>query len=404
MPNSGDRRLASISNIGLSTSQFSNYQFTTTPENFISTVAETNDTSTVYPSVLTQTASYNNLNQLTNLSGQVLSFDANGNLLSDGLRAYAWDAESRLVAITYPAQPGKRTSFAYDGLGRRTAIASTPAGGGSTTTTSYIWCGARLCQARNASNATTREYYSEGEFVPGSQAQPYYYGVDRIGSVRRVFASAGSAPAYSYDPYGNALQATAPLTDLNYAGMFYNANSGLYLTLYRVYDPVSGRWLSREPRDESSDQKANLYSYVGGNPLSNVDPYGLVKVPEPADEYGNPLPPPTPLPPGKNGQPNSWVPCPASDTGDRGVKWKPQYPVPSPTGSQPQASWDPDGHWDIDDGQGNRQRVDPDGNPVSHPYSDTPSPPSPRWSNAPPWWILIPLFLPIPGNPIYGGL
>ena len=58
--------------------------------------------------------------------------------------------------------------------------------------------------------------------------------------MRRVFASAASAPAYSYDPYGNALQGTAPLTDFNYAGMFYNADSGLYLTQYRAYDPVAG--------------------------------------------------------------------------------------------------------------------------------------------------------------------
>lgn len=43
---------------------------------------------------------------------------------------------------------------------------------------------------------------AEGEFVPGLPAQPYYYGPDQIGSVRRVFASATSAPAYSYDSYG----------------------------------------------------------------------------------------------------------------------------------------------------------------------------------------------------------
>jgi hypothetical protein len=29
--------------------------------------------------------------------------------------------------------------------------------------------------------------------------------------------------------------------------MFLNADSGLYLTQYRAYDPVSGRWLSRDP-------------------------------------------------------------------------------------------------------------------------------------------------------------
>ena len=38
LSNTGDRRLAGISNVGLATSQFSNYQFTTTPENFISAI------------------------------------------------------------------------------------------------------------------------------------------------------------------------------------------------------------------------------------------------------------------------------------------------------------------------------------------------------------------------------
>jgi RHS repeat-associated protein len=260
LPNSGDRRLAAIHHIGLSSSQFSNYQFVTTPQNLITVVTETSDSSAVYPTPPTQTASYNNLNQLTNLSGQALSFDANGNLLSDGQRNYAWDAENRLVGITYSGQPGKQTTFSYDGLGRRTAIASTPPGGGTTTTTSYIWCGAQLCQARSASNSTTREYFSEGEFVPGSPAQSDYYGPDQIGSVRRVFASATSAPAYSYDSYGNALQSGTPLTDFGYAGMFYNADSGLYLSQYRVYDPVAGRWLSRDPIGESIDQAGPVVS------------------------------------------------------------------------------------------------------------------------------------------------
>jgi YD repeat-containing protein len=86
------------------------------------------------------------------LSGQALSYDANGNLLADGQRYYTGDAESRLIGITYPGQSGKQTAFTYDGLGRRTAIASTPAGG-STITTAYVWCGARLCQARNPGNS-----------------------------------------------------------------------------------------------------------------------------------------------------------------------------------------------------------------------------------------------------------
>jgi YD repeat-containing protein len=108
---------------------------------------------------------------LTNLSGQALTYDADGNLLSDGTRNYAWDAENRLVAITYPGSPGEETSFAYDGLGRRTSITSIAGA-----TTSYLWCGSRLCQARNAGGATTKEYYAEGEYAPGSPPQPTYYG------------------------------------------------------------------------------------------------------------------------------------------------------------------------------------------------------------------------------------
>jgi hypothetical protein len=92
LANSGDRRLAGISNAGLSASQFSNVQFTTTPENFISAIAETSDQPAAYPGTAAQTASYNNLNQLTNLSGQSLSYDLNGNLLSDGQRAVGFRA------------------------------------------------------------------------------------------------------------------------------------------------------------------------------------------------------------------------------------------------------------------------------------------------------------------------
>ena len=276
LPNNGDRRLAGINNVGLSTSQFSTFQFTTTAENFIATSTETSDAATVYPSPDVQTASYNNLNQLANLSGQALSFDANGNLLSDGQRNYRWDAENRLVGISYPGQSGKATSFSYDGLSRRTAIVSTPVGGGSAVATSYIWCGSRICQARNASNSVTREYFAEGEFVPGSSAQPYFYGPDQIASVRRVFASVTSAPAYSYDPYGKALQSTAPLTDFGYAGMFYNSDSGLYLTQYRAYDPAVGRWLSRDPIGEvdgfaDSRMPTSITSALGSTVAFGID-------------------------------------------------------------------------------------------------------------------------------------
>lgn len=46
-------------------------------------------------------------------------------------------------------------------------------------------------------------------------------------------------------------------------------------------------------------------------------------------------------------------------TGDRPGKWKPKYPIPGQ--SQPGVSWDPDGHWDHDNGKRTRTRWLPDG-------------------------------------------
>jgi hypothetical protein len=43
---------------------------------------------------------------------------------------------------------------------------------------------------------------------------------------------------------GDGLQTTTPFTDFGYARMFFNADSGIYLTKYRVYDPVTARWLA----------------------------------------------------------------------------------------------------------------------------------------------------------------
>ena len=194
--------------------------------------------------------------------------------MSDGQRSYAWDAERRLVRITYPGQAGKQSDFSYDGRDRRTAISETPTGGGTPVTTRYLWCGGDICQARNVDNTVIRSYHEDGEYLPGTPATTLFYGTDQVGSVRRVFTSTTVAPAFAYDPYGVPLQGTAPATDYGYAGMFRHGPSGLNLTRYRAYDPVAGRWLSRDPLDEGTDPAGNLYAYVGGEPISNLDPTG----------------------------------------------------------------------------------------------------------------------------------
>ena len=83
-------------------------------------------------------------------SATSLSYDLNGNLLSDGTNSYAWDAENRMIKITYPGT-GNYSTFTYDGAGRNVDIAETTSG--SVTSTKSNLFGVNTTGANNATPA-----------------------------------------------------------------------------------------------------------------------------------------------------------------------------------------------------------------------------------------------------------
>jgi RHS repeat-associated protein len=208
-------------------------------------------------------------------------YDANGNRIEDDKHTYQWDAENRLIQIGYKAEPQRSTEFKYDGQSRRVAIIEKLAGA-TTRETRYTWCGETICQARDGNDQPLAYYFSEGTFrpTPGTPVSKLlgereYYAKDHLGSVRDVLDQQGNVTAsFDYDPYGRLTNSPATTPEFGYAGMQYHAPSGLYLTKYRAYEPKTGRWLSRDPIEEAGG--INLYAYVEGNPVSRVDPTGLL--------------------------------------------------------------------------------------------------------------------------------
>ncbi len=61
------------------------------------------------------TTAYNANNQLTQWGTASLFYDANGNLTSDAVNTYTWDARNQLATIG----GGATASFQYDPFGRR---------------------------------------------------------------------------------------------------------------------------------------------------------------------------------------------------------------------------------------------------------------------------------------------
>ena len=78
-----------------------------------------------------------------------------------------------------------------------------------------------------------------------------------------------------YDEYGNVVNDTNPgFQPFGFAGGIYDLHTGLVRFGARDYDAVTGRWTAKDPILFGGGQ-ADLYAYVGGNPVNWIDLYGL---------------------------------------------------------------------------------------------------------------------------------
>ena len=237
--------------------------------------------------------------------------DSDGNLTNDGRWSYVWSAENRLIQIestlqaTLAGHPYTKVVNAYDWQGRRIAKhvwqGGTAASPIFSSSTRWLYNGWNEIAEFSASSSTATTLTREKTFTWGLDLSGSLQGAGGVGGLLvQTTVASGVKEGASYDGNGNIVawtnsMASAPTarreydafgntvvnegvwpSSFGFSTKFQDTETGLYYYGYRFYDPVMGRWVSKDPIEEKGG--LNLYGFLenfalGGNDVLGLEPW-----------------------------------------------------------------------------------------------------------------------------------
>jgi RHS repeat-associated protein len=224
----------------------------------------------------------NALNQYSAVGVAARVHDQDGNLTDDGTKLFIWDAENRLIEVQNKIDSSTVATYAYDYQSRR--ISKTI----GSAITSFVYNGWN--PIAEFSGTTLSKSYAWGMDVSGSMqgaggvggllsvndgSATYYPTYDGNGNISEYVDNTGVVVAhYEYDAFGQAVASGAKANDFShqFSTKHLDSETGLNYYGYRYYDASIGRWLGRDPIEESGG--LNIYMFVYNDPNSYVDDLG----------------------------------------------------------------------------------------------------------------------------------
>lgn len=239
----------------------------------------------------TNTYSLGSGNRLASWTGGSYGHDVAGCVtqITDaaGIRSLAWNSQYQLTAVATNGTIAE--SYGYDPLGRRAWTSD------GAVTNWHIYDGVHCVADVDDSGAVIRSY-TWGTGVDNllaitvhdsGGANTYRAITDHIGTVHALADESGDiVESYRFDAWGNLLAVfdstgqSIPSSVVGnrylFQGREYSWATDLYNFRARWYDPVSGRWLSKDPIGISGG--LDQYVAFGNNPVNFKDPEGLAEI------------------------------------------------------------------------------------------------------------------------------
>ncbi len=206
-------------------------------------------------------------NRLSTVNQFNYQYDLNGNLLSDGVNTYQYDAANNMISVN------NKHTYLYNAMGQRVKKSS------DKRTVLYAWDDDRIFAEYDESGNPIQETIYLGN-IP--------LGIIRDNNIFRIFASQENAPRvitdesgkvvwrWSSTPFGEKQPDESPdgndfnfSYNLRYPGQYHDTETGLNYNFHRYYQPLIGRYLQSDPT--GLEGGLNSYVYTDNNPITRID-------------------------------------------------------------------------------------------------------------------------------------
>jgi len=235
---------------------------------------------------------YDPLNQMqtSTPSARLFAYDSDGNMTrgytpAGYVFAAAYDAENRITSLGYTNASGVacRTEYSYCG-GSQLAQVKAFTNGVLSQDLRFVVNGFVTLQDRDGRDNSVLREYAWGSNRRGgiggclhltAAGVNYSYLYDGKGNVATVIKGDQTpAASYGYGVFGELATTAGSLNQpLRFSTKRYDEGNGLSYFGNRFYASSVGRWMTRDPIGERGG--LNLYGFVGNNPISRFDPWGL---------------------------------------------------------------------------------------------------------------------------------